>query len=96
MATKTTATKKKTTTKKKAPRDFSVSLYKEKNPECHVITGKYKFFYFLLSALVVLLMGVTGWLFVFSSEILVKYQSIETCARNHTSCEVRVRNTEEE
>ena len=94
MATKKTAAKKKTTTKKTASK-LPVGIYKENNPECHVATGKYKFFFILFGVVMVLFAAISVWLFIFSSEILEKYQSIETCARNHTSCEVRVNNAEE-
>ncbi len=94
MATKKTATKKKTTTKKAAS-GMSLGVYKESNPECHVITGKYKFFFALMSAAMVIFAAIMVWLFIFASEILEKYQRIETCARNHTSCEVRIKDEEE-
>ena len=92
MATKKTATKKKITTKKAAAKKNSlpVGIYKENNPECHVATGKYKFFFILFGVVMVLFAAVSVWLFIFSSELLEKYQRIETCARNHTSCEVRI------
>ena len=92
MATKT-AKKKSTTTKKtvaKKPASKLPGLYKEKCPEAHVATGKYKFFFVLFGITTVLFAAVSVWLFVFSSEVLEKYQRIETCARNHQSCEVRV------
>ena len=108
MATKTTAKKKttaskggKTTTKvssaKKAVKNLPVGVYAEKNPESHKVTGKYTFFYVLFACTTLIFAGVATWLFIFSSELLGKYESIQTCARNHTKCEVRyVEPTEEE
>ena len=92
---KKTAAKKKSTTKKAAKSTLPIGIYKENNPECHVATGKYKFFFILFGITTVLFAALAVWLFIFSSEVLEKYQSIETCARNHTSCEVRVNEKEE-
>ncbi len=101
MATKTTAKKKTTASKggkttvtkvsstKKAVKNLPVGVYAEKNPDSHKVTGKYTFFYVLFACTTLLFAGVATWLFIFSSELLGKYEAIETCARNHTSCEVR-------
>ena len=92
MATKKTAAKK-TTTKKvskaKASR-LPIGVVAERKPECHCVTGKYTFFYVLFACTTLLFAGISVWLFVYSSEILAKYESIEVCARNHTTCEVRL------
>ena len=101
MATKTAA-KKKTTTKTsskkptttrvvstKSSSGLPVGVLKERYPEDHRVSGKYTFFYVLFACTTLLFAGVATWLFVFSSELLSKYESIETCARNHTTCEVR-------
>ena len=101
MATKTTAKKKTTASKggkttvtkvsstKKAIKNLPVGVYAEKHPDRHRVTGKYTFFYVLFACTTLLFAGVATWLFIFSSELLGKYEAIETCARNHTSCEVR-------
>jgi hypothetical protein len=86
------ATKKKSTVSKKAAASkkvLPIGIYKENYPDCHVATGKYKFFFIVFGVVMVLFAAISVWLFIFSSELLEKYQSIETCARNHTSCEVR-------
>ena len=90
MATKKTATKKKTTTKKAAAKKSTlpVGIYKENNPECHVATGKYKFFFIFFGVAMVIFAGLFVQLFIGYSNLLEKYQRIEACARNHTSCEV--------
>ena len=107
MATKTTAKKKttaskggkttttKVTSKKSTSRNLPVGVYAEKNPESHKVTGKYTFFYVLFACTTLIFAGVATWLFVFSSELLAKYESIQTCARNHTSCELRFVENEE-
>lgn len=105
MATKTTAKKKTTASKggkttvstkaKKAVKNLPVGVYKEKNPDSHKVSGKYTFFYVLFACTTLIFAGVATWLFIFSSELLGKYESIETCARNHTKCEVRYTGEEE-
>ena len=98
MATKTTAKKKTTASKggkttttkaKKVVKNLPVGVYAEKNPDSHKVTGKYTFFYVLFACTTLIFAGVATWLFIFPSELLGKYEAIETCARNHTSCEVR-------
>ncbi|MBR6168999.1 hypothetical protein IKQ74_03595 [Candidatus Saccharibacteria bacterium] len=90
MANKSAAKKKSTVRKKAASKKtLPIGIYKENNPDCHVATGKYKFFFVLFGVVMVLFAGISVWLFIFSSEIYNKYQSIEACARNHTTCEVR-------
>ena len=102
MATKKTATKKTTTARKAAnskatakstvrSSKLPVGVVCERRPECHRVTGKYTFFYVLFACTTLLFAGLSVWLFNFSSELLAKYESIETCARNHTTCEVRYR-----
>lgn len=86
------ATKKKSTVSKRTAatkRKLPIGVYKENYPDCHVATGKYKFFFVLFGVVMVLFAAIAVWLFIFSTELLEKYESIETCARNHTSCEVR-------
>ena len=90
MAKKAATKKKSTVTKKSASKKaLPIGVYKENNPECHVATGKYKFFFVLFGIVMVIFAGIAVWLYIFSSELLEKYQRIETCARNHTTCEVR-------
>lgn len=105
MATKTTAKKKTTASKggkptvskaKRAVKNLPVSVYAEKNPDSHKVTGKYTFFYVLFACTTLIFAGVATWLFIFSSELLGKYESIQTCARNHTKCEIRYIEDEEE
>ena len=106
MATKTTAKKKTTASKggkttvtkvtKKAVKNLPVGVYAEKNPESHKVTGKYSFFYVLFACTTLIFAGVATWLFIFSSELLGKYESIQTCARNHTKCEIRYIEDDEE
>ena len=98
MATKTAA-KKKTTTKKAGAKksskaNYGVSLYREKCPEDHVATGKYKALFVFLGVSMFLFAAIAVQLLVFSIEVENKYESIKTCARNHTSCEVRVTEVE--
>ena len=105
MATKTTAKKKTTASKggkptvskaKRAVKNLPVGVYAEKNPDSHKVTGKYTFFYVLFACTTLIFAGVATWLFIFSSELLGKYESIQTCARNHTKCEIRYIEDEEE
>ena len=109
MATKKAAAKKSTaktgakkTTTKVTTRTASTKATKlpvgviyEKNPDDHRVTGKYTFFYVLFACTTLIFAGVAVWLFIFSSELMAKYESIETCARNHTTCEVRYVDTED-
>lgn len=105
MATKTAAAKKKTTTTvKKAAAvkntkkiDLPVGVFKEKCPEDHQATGKYKFFYALFACTTLIFAAVAVWLFIFSSELMSKYESIEACARSaNSTCEVRIVDDTEE
>ena len=93
MATKTA--KKKTTTKaapakKTAQKQLPVGLYRERYPEAHKATGKYKFFYFLFAFTTLLFACLAVYFFIFSSEILNKYQEIEVCARNNKTCTITI------
>lgn len=100
MATKKATTTKKTTAKKpvakkttvKAKRtSLPVGIIYEKYPEEHQATGKYKFFYCLFALTTIIFAGLAVWLFIFSSEVLNKYESIEACARTHgATCEIHV------
>ncbi len=96
---KKTAAKKKTTTKKTSANKVksvgSVGIYQEKCPQDHVATGKYKALFVFLGVAMVLFAAVAVQLLVFSIDVENKYESIKTCARNHTSCEVRVTEVEE-
>lgn len=99
MAKKTAAKKKTTTTKKAGTKKVTsvgpVGLYKEKCPQDHVATGKYKGLFIFLGVSMVLFAAVAVQLLLFSIDVENKYESIKACARNHTSCEIRVTDTEE-
>lgn len=86
-AARKTATK--TTTKKTSAKKATlpVSLVRESYPEAHVATGKYKFFFAFFAITTLLFAAICVWLFVFSSEVLDKWESLKTCARNDT-CEI--------
>ena len=91
MATKKPAAKK-TTAKVSKPAkktDFSADIiYKEKNPENHKITGKFRFFYCFFAATTLIFAILSMYLLIFSIDTMNKYQSIESCVRAHTSCKV--------
>ena len=63
-------------------------LYKEKHPECHKVTGKFVFFYFLFAGTTILFAFLSVYLFIFATDTQNKYQSIKACTRAHTSCKV--------
>lgn len=93
MATKTAAKKpaaKKAaakTVKKVAPTKkpkLPVGIVTEKNPEDHLATGKYKFFFAFFGITTIMFAAICVWLFIFSSEVLEKWESLRTCARNGT------------
>lgn len=97
MATKT-ATKKKTTTRKPAAKKTSkrselpIGIYKEAHPENHVATGKYKVFFVMFGILMVAFAALAVQLFVFSSELLNKYEEVVECQSSST-CNRSVKNT---
>lgn len=64
-------------------------LYTERKPENHRVTGKFKFFYFFFIGTTLLFAILAVWLFIFSCDLMSKYESIEACARAHTSCTVK-------
>jgi len=71
--------------------DFDPSIiYKERDPEQNKVSPKYSFFYFLFAATTLFFAAISVWLFIFASELQFKYQSIESCTRSHTRCNVRV------
>lgn len=88
---KTTTTKVTKVTAKKGgvASKIPAGIISERNPEDHKVSGKYTFFYVLFAITTIIFAAVSVWLFVFSSELLAKYESIQACARNHTTCEVR-------
>ena len=91
MVTKKQPASKKTTAAKTSKRKIDASIiYKEANPEKHVICGKFKFFYVLFACTTLFFAALSVWLYFFSSDVLNKYQSIDACARAHTSCNVRI------
>ncbi|MBP5633541.1 hypothetical protein J6X13_01250 [Candidatus Saccharibacteria bacterium] len=86
-AKKTTAkvSKPATSARKNNPAEI---IFKERNPENHKITGKFKFFYCFFAATTLIFAIIAVQLFFFSQDIFNKYQSIEACTRAHTSCKV--------
>jgi hypothetical protein len=66
------------------------ALYREKHPENHRMTGKYKCFYVLFVCTTIFFAALSVWLSVFASDMLNKYEYIEACARSHTRCNVRL------
>ena len=86
-AKKTTAkvSKPATSARKNNPAEI---IFKERNPENHKMTGKFKFFYCFFAATTLIFAIIAVQLFFFSQDILNKYQSIEACTRAHTSCKV--------
>ena len=98
MATKKQPAVKKTSTAKKAStaskstgrRISAKMLYTEKHPERHQATGKYKFFYILFACTTLFFAALAVELFVFASEVENKYESVDSCVRAHTRCNVRL------
>lgn len=97
MATKT-ATKKKTTTRKPVTKkvskksDLPIGIYKEKHPENHVVTGKYKVFLVMFGVLMVAFAALAVQLFVFSSNLLNEYEKTVEC-QNSSTCNKHVKST---
>lgn len=90
MATKTAkkaTTAKKTTVAKKTLKGKGI-IY-EKNPDDHKATGKYKFFYILFAATTVIFAVLAVILLVTAVDLFNKYDSVQSCARNHGSCTVK-------
>ena len=102
MATKKPAAKKTSTAKKASAATKSTSnsrisakvLYAEKHPERHQATGKYKFFYILFACTTLFFAALSVELFVFASEVENKYESVDSCVRAHTKCNVRLEDDE--
>ncbi|MCQ2570685.1 MAG: hypothetical protein MJ154_00315 [Candidatus Saccharibacteria bacterium] len=65
-------------------------IYAEKHPEKHQATGKYKFFYILFACTTLFFAALSVELFVIASEVESKYETIESCTRAHTKCNVRL------
>lgn len=100
MATKT-ATRKKTTTKKSSARKASsksdllpIGVYKEKNPEKHIATGKYKVFFVIFGILMVAFAALAVQLFIFSSNLLNEYEKAVEC-QSSSVCNTHVKATAE-
>lgn len=101
MATKKPAAKKTTTAvkAKSAPKrsvgavakGTAKALVKEKYPERHQATGKYKFFYILFACTTLFFAALAVELFVFASEVENKYEEVDACVRAHTKCDVRLK-----
>ena len=99
MATKKQPSSKKTATKasdkKASKKRFDVSIiYKEPHPERNKISGKFVFFYFLFIGTTLLFAALSVVLFMYASDTLNKYQSIEACTRAHVRCNVRYDNNQ--
>ena len=95
MATRKAATTKKTTASKASAAKTTAKRGSSKKLPLPLLrdeqrpTGKFAYLYVVFACTTLIFAGVATWLFIFSSELLGKYEAIETCARNHTSCEVR-------
>ena len=89
-AKRTTAKSSKSSKKSLKSRVDVSALYREKYPENHKVTGKYKFFYILFACTTAFFAALSVWLFWFSSETLNNYESIDSCVRAHTRCNVRL------
>lgn len=87
---RTTAKVSKSSKKTIKSRIKAAPLYREKHPENHRVTGKYKFFYVLFACTTIFFAALSVWLFWFSSEALNNYESIDACVRAHTRCNVRL------
>ncbi len=89
MATKV-APKKKSTTKVSSKKttskkhDLPVGILTERNPENHKVTGKYTFFYALFACTTLIFAGIAVWLYIFSSELLNKYEDV---VKSNTTCQ---------
>lgn len=70
-------------------------LYTERHPEKHIVSGKFVFFYIFFACTTILFAVLTVWLFVFSSEVLNKYETITNNSSHITNCEEKT-NSEEE
>jgi uncharacterized membrane protein len=90
MATKTT---KKIT--KKAPVKKVPHLYKERNPDCHKMTGKFVGLYVMFALTTIAFAAIAVWLFFFSSDILAKYEKVVKNNGNGNNCQVVEEETEE-
>ena len=98
MATKKPAAKKTTAKVSKPTKKVATSrskrvvsaLYKEKYPENHRITGKFKFFYVLFACTTIFFAALSVWLFCIACDTQERYESIDACVRAHTSCNVRL------
>ncbi len=94
MATKkaaATKTKKKSTAKKgvRWATKLPVGVVHEKHPDAHNVSGKYAFFYLLFACTTLIFAGIAVWLFSFSSELMAKYEAVQTRANNQTTEETR-------
>ena len=89
-AAKNTKTTKKTTVKaaETKKRTLPVGVYCENYPEKHVATGKYKFFFVFFGCTTVIFAALAVWLFIFSSEVLNKWEELDADIRNGKTCQV--------
>ncbi len=89
---RTTAKVSKSSKKGVKARLKSVPIYRERKPENHQVTGKYKFFYVLFACTTIFFAALSVWLCVFAIDTENKYESIDACVRAHTRCSVHVDN----
>jgi len=75
------ATKKVNKTNKKSTKRIP-HLYKEHNPECHKMTGKFVVLYILFAFTTVAFAALAVWLFIFGTDMLNKYEAIDPACRN--------------
>lgn len=88
VASKSRTTSARSSSAKKTKKISAEMLYKERKPENHQVSGKYKFFYITFACTTIFFAALSVWLFVFASEVQNKYESIESCTRAHTRCHV--------
>lgn len=86
MATNTTKGTKKTTTKKTTTKKIP-HVYKEHAPDNHKITGKFVGLYVMFAITTLIFAALSVYLFIFSSQVLEKYEKIDAACRNG-NCEV--------
>ena len=89
MATKTA--KKATTAKKTVAKKTTKGkgIIYEKYPDEHKVTGKYKIFYILFATTTIIFAILAAVLYVTCIDLFNKYDSVQSCARNHGTCTIK-------
>lgn len=64
-------------------------VYKERNPDNHKITGKFTVLYVLFAVTTLIFAALSVYLFVFSTNVLNKYEEIDAMCRSG-NCKVVV------